>query len=53
MFSAKLSSASVTRFFSPLMAGVYHAPYPNSYRCPPGMTPDAWASYRRELGGAG
>ena len=33
------------RGFSPLMAGVYHAPYPNIYRCPPGMTPDAWVAY--------
>jgi 4-aminobutyrate aminotransferase len=43
---ALTASKSVQRRgFSPLMAGVYHAPYPNSYRCPPGMTPDAWASY--------
>ena len=33
------------RGFSPLMAGVYHAPYPNTYRCPPGMTPDGWIAY--------
>ena len=33
------------RGFSPLMAGVYHAPYPNAYRCPTGMTPDAWVAY--------
>ena len=33
------------RGFSPFMAGVYHAPYPNTYRCPPGMTPDAWTAY--------
>jgi 4-aminobutyrate aminotransferase len=33
------------RGFSPLMAGVYHAPYPNIYRCPTGMTPDAWVAY--------
>jgi 4-aminobutyrate aminotransferase len=33
------------RGFSPFMAGVYHAPYPNTYRCPPGMTPDTWTAY--------
>jgi 4-aminobutyrate aminotransferase len=33
------------RGFSPFMAGVYHAPYPNTYRCPPGMTPAAWVAY--------
>jgi 4-aminobutyrate aminotransferase len=33
------------RGFSPLMPGVYHAPYPNTYRCPATMTPDAWVSY--------
>ena len=43
---ALTASKSVQRRgFSPLMAGVYHAPYPNSYRCPPGITPDDWASY--------
>jgi 4-aminobutyrate aminotransferase len=33
------------RGFSPFMAGVYHVPYPNTYRCPSGMTPDAWVAY--------
>ncbi len=28
------------RGFGPLMAGVYHAPYPDRYRCPLGSTPD-------------
>jgi 4-aminobutyrate aminotransferase len=33
------------RAFGPLMPAVYHAPYPKTYRCPPGMTPDQWVSY--------
>ena len=33
------------RGFNPLMPAVYHAPYPKTYRCPPGMTPDQWVSY--------
>ncbi len=28
------------RGFGPLMAAVYHAPYPDRYRCLPGATPD-------------
>jgi len=33
------------RGFNPFMSAVYHAPYPKTYRCPPGMTPDQWVSY--------
>jgi 4-aminobutyrate aminotransferase len=33
------------RGFNPFMPAVYHAPYPKTYRCPPGMTPDQWVSY--------
>ena len=33
------------RGFSPLMPAVYHAPYPKTYRCPPGMTPEQWVAY--------
>ncbi|HVH28797.1 MAG TPA: acetyl ornithine aminotransferase family protein [Vicinamibacterales bacterium] len=36
------SQAVQRRGFNPLMAGVYHAPYPYCYRCPPGLTPDAY-----------
>jgi 4-aminobutyrate aminotransferase len=31
------------RGFAPLMSGVYHAPYPDTYRCPPGMKPETCA----------
>jgi len=33
------------RAFGPLMPAVYHAPYPKTYRSPPGMTPEQWVSY--------
>jgi 4-aminobutyrate aminotransferase len=33
------------RGFSPLMPAVYHAPYPKTYRYPPGMTPEQWVAY--------
>jgi 4-aminobutyrate aminotransferase len=33
------------RGFDPLMPAVYHAPYPKTYRCPAGMTPEQWVSY--------
>jgi 4-aminobutyrate aminotransferase len=33
------------RGFNPFMPAVYHAPYPKTYRCPPGMTPDQWVAY--------
>jgi 4-aminobutyrate aminotransferase len=29
--------------FFPLMPGVYHAPYPDAYRCPYGKTPESFA----------
>jgi len=32
------------RGFAPFMAGVYHAPYPDCYRCPLGMKPDTCAA---------
>jgi 4-aminobutyrate aminotransferase len=34
------SKAVQRRGFGPLLGGVYHAPYPDCYRCPPGATPD-------------
>jgi 4-aminobutyrate aminotransferase len=34
------SKAIQRRGFGPLMSGVYHAPYPDCYRCPLGMKPD-------------
>jgi 4-aminobutyrate aminotransferase len=37
------SKAIQRRGFGPLMAGVYHAPYPDRYRCPLGATPDTVA----------
>jgi 4-aminobutyrate aminotransferase len=30
--------------FGALVPGVYHAPYPDSYRRPAGLSPDAWAA---------
>jgi len=33
------------RGFNPFMPAVYHAPYPKTYRCPPGMTAEQWVSY--------
>jgi 4-aminobutyrate aminotransferase len=33
------------RGFNPFMSAVYHAPYPKTYRCPAGMTPEQWVSY--------
>src|SRR4026207_1643573 len=33
------------RGFNPFMPAVYHAPYPKTYRCPPGMTPDQRGGY--------
>jgi 4-aminobutyrate aminotransferase len=32
------------RGFGPLMAGVYHAPYADCYRCPVGLTPETCAA---------
>jgi 4-aminobutyrate aminotransferase len=37
------SKAVQRRGFAPLMPGVYHAPYPDRYRCPLGSTPDTVA----------
>jgi 4-aminobutyrate aminotransferase len=33
------------RRFGPLMPGVFHAPYPDTYRYPAGMSPETWASW--------
>ena len=30
--------------FGPLVPGVFHAPYPDSYRTPRGVSPEAWAA---------
>jgi 4-aminobutyrate aminotransferase len=35
------SKAIQRRGFGPLMSGVYHAPYPDCYRCPLGMQPES------------
>jgi 4-aminobutyrate aminotransferase len=37
------SKAIQRRGFGPLLPGVYHAPYPDRYRCPLGSSPDACA----------
>src|SRR5436853_7418477 len=37
------SKAIQRRGFGPLLPGVYHAPYPDRYQCPPGTTPDTVA----------
>jgi 4-aminobutyrate aminotransferase len=37
------SKAIHRRGFGPLLPGVYHAPYPDTYRCPIGSTPDTCA----------
>jgi 4-aminobutyrate aminotransferase len=37
------SKAIQRRGFGPLLPGVYHAPYPDTYRCPIGSTPDTCA----------
>jgi 4-aminobutyrate aminotransferase len=38
------SKAIQRRGFGPLMPGVYHAPYPDRYRCPIGSTPETCAA---------
>ena len=45
MGSLSLTASKVTqrRGFGPLLPGVYHAPYPDTYRCPLGSTPDSCA----------
>jgi 4-aminobutyrate aminotransferase len=37
------SKAIQRRGFGPLLPGVYHAPYPDTYRCPLGTSPDGCA----------
>jgi 4-aminobutyrate aminotransferase len=41
--SLTASRALQRRGFGPLLPGVYHAPYPDRYRCPLGATPDTVA----------
>jgi 4-aminobutyrate aminotransferase len=41
--SLTASKAIQRRGFGPLLPGVYHAPYPDRYRCPLGATPDTVA----------
>ena len=38
------SKAVQRRGFGPLMPGVYHAPYPHTYRTPAGLTPEAYVA---------
>jgi 4-aminobutyrate aminotransferase len=38
------SQAVQRRGFAPLMPGVYHAPYPNCYRTPAGLTEEAYVA---------
>ena len=42
--SLTASKAIQRRGFGPLMPGVYHAPYPDRYRCPLGSTPETCAA---------
>jgi 4-aminobutyrate aminotransferase len=42
--SLTASKAIQRRGFGPMMPGVYHAPYPDCYRCPMGLTPDNCAA---------
>ena len=42
--SLTASKAIQRRGFGPLLPGVYHAPYPDRYRCPLGATPDTVAA---------
>ena len=41
--SATASKVTQRRGFSPFVPGTYHAPFPDSYRSPAGMTPDGCA----------
>jgi 4-aminobutyrate aminotransferase len=41
--SLTASKAVQRRGFGPLMPGVYHAPFPDRYRCPLGSTPESCA----------
>jgi 4-aminobutyrate aminotransferase len=42
--SLTASKAIQRRGFGPMMPGVYHAPYPDRYRCPLGSTPETVAA---------
>jgi 4-aminobutyrate aminotransferase len=42
--SLTASKPAQRRGFAPLVPGVYHAPYPNCYRCPVGATPASCAA---------
>ena len=42
--SLTASKAVQRRGFGPLVPGVYHAHYPDRYRCPPGITPETVAA---------
>ena len=42
--SLTASKAIQRRGFGPMMPGVYHAPYPDRYRCPLGAAPDTVAA---------
>jgi 4-aminobutyrate aminotransferase len=42
--SLTASKAIQRRGFGPLVPGVFHAPYPDRYRCPPGITPETVAA---------
>jgi 4-aminobutyrate aminotransferase len=42
--SATASKVTQRKGFSPMIPGTYHAPYPDCYRCPAGMTPDSCAA---------
>jgi 4-aminobutyrate aminotransferase len=42
--SMTASKPAQRRGFAPFVPGVYHAPYPNCYRCPVNATPDACAA---------
>lgn len=46
MGSLSMTSSRTTqrRGFGPLLPGVYHAPYPNCYRCPVGLNPSSCAA---------
>jgi 4-aminobutyrate aminotransferase len=42
--SATASKIAQRKGFLPLVPGVYHAPYPDPYRCPPDRTPESCAA---------
>ena len=47
--SLTASKAIQRRGFGPMMPGVYHAPYPDRYRCPLGATPETLRGRVRRL----